>query len=83
MAQVSSIEVGMSRALAPMLSKKAKRLPDLPSFDDVTDESEPAQLSGSSEFRERFEYANRLGRYTNYDPNAIEEQDIKDVFWQH
>jgi len=75
MAQVSTLEAGQSRVLA-MLSKKAKPLPELPSFDDVTEYEVPSDSPQvRSPFIERLELANRVGRYKDYDPNAIEDQD--------
>lgn len=71
MAQVSSLEAGLTRVLA-MMGEKAKPLPALPSFDDLVGEETPI-APARSPFVDRLERANRIGSYKYLDPEDLDE----------
>lgn len=63
---VAAVNVGVLRALATAFSKEGKKLPPLPSFDDVmrsSDQQEAGRLrTGRSPWQDKFERANPMGR---------------------
>lgn len=75
---VAAAETGVIRALAVSFSSKRKNLPPLPTWKELirTEEEAVSGLSRRSNWIERFERVNRIGKYAVRDDDDDNEGDL-------